>query len=134
MKALFILLSVLSGALACAHDEGHGPKLTDVGKYGGVVSPVVATKEASLGTKAKLVYKAELVRTEDAGVKLYLYDKDMNQLDVSRFTKSAKGVVEIIKKKKTTKTPFELSLVDGAFTGSYPKPSSRPFNIDVTVK
>lgn len=134
MKIKIILLSVLLGAFALAHDEGHGPKLTDVGKYGGVVSPVIDAKETNLGAKANLVYKAELVRMEDTGVKLYLYDKEMKPLDPTRFTNTAKAVVEVMKKKKATKTPFELTLTDGAFLGTYPKPSSRPFNIDVTVK
>lgn len=134
MRCLGILLAASLSLPAFAHDEGHGPKLTDAGKMGGVVTAVVLAKEAKLGPKATLLYKAELTRSEEGVVRIYLYDKDMNPLDAARFGKSAKAVLESHKKKKTTRTPFTLTLEDGAFTGRAPKASSKPFNIDATFK
>lgn len=134
MRCLGVLLAASLSLPAFAHDEGHGPKLTDAGKMGGVVTAVVPAKEAKLGPKAVLLYKAELTRSDDGIVRVYLYDKDMKALDPSRFGKSAKAVLESHKKKKTTRVPFALVLEEGAFTGKTPKPASKPFNIDVTFK
>ena len=68
MKKLALLL-LLSASPVLAHDEGHGPKLSDVAKQGGVVSPVIDAKEHDLGAKAAVVFKAELVRAEDGTVR-----------------------------------------------------------------
>jgi len=126
-----LLIGSLAGP-ALAHDEGHGPKLTDQGQQGGVVSPVIDKKELSKGAKAAVVYKAELVRSEDDQVSVYLYDQQMNPLDTAKLGKSAKGVVETHTKGKATTVPFTLNLAEGAFTGKSPKPARKPFNIDVT--
>lgn len=134
MKHLSWTLPLVLAAVAFAHDEGHGPKLTDQPKMGGVVTAVVEAKDAAKGPEAPLVYKAELVRSEDGKARVYLYDKDMTALDLSTFDKKAKGVVETIKKKKVSKVSFELALLDGAFVGRPPKPAKKPFNIDVTLQ
>jgi len=133
-KTIGILITLLVASTSFAHDGGHGPKLTDTAKQGGVVSPVIAAKDANIGKKADLVYKAELVRSEDGTVRVYFYDKKMNPLDLSKFEKSIQGIVETMKKKKMSKTPFALKLEDNAFVGKAPKPASKPFNIDVHVK
>jgi hypothetical protein len=134
MRYLGVLLAALLSLPAFAHDEGHGPKLTDAGKMGGVVTAVVLVKEAKLGPKAVLLYKAELTRSEDGIVRVYLYDKDMRPLDPARFGRSAKAVLESHKKKKTSRTSFPLTLEDGAFTGRAPKAPGKPFNIDAAFK
>lgn len=134
MKHLSWTLPLVLAAAAIAHDEGHGPKLEDQAKMGGVLTAVVEAKDAAKGPAAALVYKAELVRSEDGKARVYLFDKSMNALDLSKFNKKAKGVVESVKKKKTTKTPFELVLEDGAFVGTPPKPAKKPFNLDVTLQ
>ena len=133
MKKLLLLPLVLAVSSVLAHDEGHGPKLTDMAKQGGVLAPVVEAKDHELGAKANVVYKAELVRSEDGTVRVYLYDKDMKALDLKGFDKKASGVVEVVKKGKVSKTPFSLELKGGAFAGKPPKPSRKPFNIDVTL-
>ena len=130
-----LLLSLALGCMTTfAHDEGHGPKLTDLGKYGGLVRPVIDLKEAKRGAKALLLHKAELVRSEDRGMKVYLYDKDMNPLDLGKLEAKGKGSVETVKKGKATRVPFELTLNELAFTGSYPAPKQKPFNIDIILK
>jgi hypothetical protein len=133
MKKYIALLTFALSFSAFAHDEGHGPKLTDSPKQGGVVSPVIDAKEASKGAKASVVHKAELVRSEDGNVRVYLYDKDLNPLDLTKFDKTAKGVLEFKKNKKWSKTPFSLTQEDGAFVAKAPKAATKPFNIDVHV-
>lgn len=131
MKRLVFAL-LLSASPAFAHDGGHGPKLSDTAKQGGVVAPVIEAKDHALGAKAAVVYKAELVRAEDGAVSVHLYSQDMAPLDLKGFEAKAQGIVEIVRKNKVSKTPFSLILKDGVFTGKPPKPSRKPFNIDVT--
>ena len=136
----FILASVIFlSAMALAHDEGHGPKLTDTPKQGGKIAPVIAASDASKGIKAALIYKSELVREEDGTIKVFFYDKGMNPLpetQFSTFDKAASAIVEHVKKGKITKThKFSLELKDGVFAGKLgEKPATATFNIDVKVK
>lgn len=130
-----VIGGVLAAALslpAAAHDEGHGPKLTDAGKMGGVLTAVVLAKDAKLGTKAELVYKAELTRAEDGTVRVYLYDKDMKPMSGAALPKKAKAVLQSKKGKKWTSVAFPLKATAAGFEGKAPKPAGRPFNIDVT--
>lgn len=126
MKPLLVLL-LATGALA--HDEGHGPKLLDAPPKGGVLAPVIDMKD-----RDKVLYKAELVRSEEGVVRVYIYDNDLKPLDAARFAKTAKGDVEIKRKGKFHKTPFTLTREDGVFVGKAPKPAKKPFNIDVHLK
>ena len=137
-KLMLIGLALLTG-LSIAHDEGHGPKLSDSPKQGGKVAPVIAAEEAPKGLKASLIYKSELVRSEDDLIKVYLYDKDMNPLpaaQLSQFVKAAMGTVEHVKKGKIAKTSkFSLELKNGVFEGNLgEKPKTQTFNIDVKMK
>jgi len=131
---LLVLALVIFRLPAFGHDEGHGPKLTDSGKQGGVVSPVVDMKDAKKGASAALVYKAELVRSDDGTVRVYFYDQYMKALDLSKFSPQADGVVEFKKGKKWEAGKFTLKATDGAFLGTVSKPKTKPYNIDIHVK
>jgi hypothetical protein len=134
-KHMLTLILLALPTLAFAHDEGHGPKLTDSGKQGGIVAPVIDAKDVDKGAKAEFIYKAELVRSEDGSVRLYVYDKDMKPMALeAKFGKEASGIVETEKKKEVTKTPFSLRLEEGAFLGKPEKPAIKPFNIDIRLK
>lgn len=128
-----LLSSILCSPALQAHDEGHGPKVTDVAKQGGVVAPVILAQDVAKGAKAALVHKAELVRTDEGIVRVYLYDSEMRPLDLAAFSKEAKGYLEYKKNKKWTKTPFALAQEEGAFVGKPPKAGVKPFNIDIHV-
>lgn len=119
---------------ALGHDEGHGPKLSDTGKFGGIVSPVVKKAEAKLGPKAALVHKAELVRSADGTVRIYLYDQAMKPLDLKSFDKAGSASLASKVKGKWKSTDFALEQKDGNFSGKMPKAESKPYNIDVTLK
>lgn len=134
MRYLGLLLAASLSLPAFAHDEGHGPKLTDAGKMGGVMTAVVLAKDAKLGAKAPLVYKAELTRSEDGTVRVYFYDKDMKPLDIAGLPKTAKAELQAKKRKKWTSTPFTLKKGAEGYEGAAPKPGSKPFNIDVSLK
>lgn len=133
MKYLGVLLAASLSAPAFAHDEGHGPRIVDAGRMGGVLTAVVLAKDAKLGTKAPLVYKAELTRADDGTVRVYFYDKDMKPLDLAAFPKTAKAALQAKKRRKWTSTPFILEKADDSYEGKAPKPTSKPFNIDVTI-
>ncbi|MCM2283104.1 MAG: hypothetical protein NDI61_14775 [Bdellovibrionaceae bacterium] len=132
---LMFFVSVLTLSVSSfAHDEGHGPKLTDSGKYGGLVSGMVMKAEASKGAKATLVHKAELVRSSDGAVRIYVYDLSMKPLDTKRFASKGSAVLIAKVKGKSKESVFALEQKDGAFVGKMPKPEAKPFNIDVTLK
>lgn len=134
MKKLLVALTLGLAGSVFAHDEGHGPKLADAGKYGGLVSAVVFKAEAKKGASATLVYKAELVRSTDGTTRIYLYDTTMKPLDMKGF--DAKGTAELGAKVKGKwkDVPFKLNLEGTSFIGKMPKPEAKPFNVDVTLK
>lgn len=134
MKKWILTLAVVMANSAFAHDEGHGPKLSDTGKFGGLVSSVVKKAEASKGASAALVHKAELVRASDGTARVYLYDDKMAPLDLKGFDKSATADLAAKVKGKYKKSPFRLELKENAFVGALPKIEGKPYDIDVTLK
>ncbi len=134
MKKIFMILSMLCLSISAqSHDEGHGPKLADTGKYGGLVSAVILKQDAKLGGSATLVHKAELVRSSDSTVRLYIYDSRMKPLKATDFALKAQASLASKTKGKWTSTSFELDFKDGFFIGKMPKPISKPYNIDVVL-
>ncbi len=136
MKYVMSIALLLSG-LAFGHDEGHGPKLSDSPKQGGKVASVVDAK--AKGDAAAVLYKSELVQDASGNVKVYLYDREMNQLDqlkIAKFAKDGLGVVEHLKKGKVSKTTkFPLELKEGVYVGKFRSGASTPtFNVDVKLK
>lgn len=132
MKKIALLLCALGLPLmAFGHDESHGPKISDTGKYGGLVRPVVNAGDAKLGTKAGLVYKAELVRSTDGTLRVYLYDKNMKALDGKSFDAKASALLGAKVKGKWKNSEFSLNKKDSSFVGKMPKPETKPYSIDV---
>lgn len=134
MKKILALFTLIFASTAFAHDEGHGPKLTDSPKQGGVLAPVVKATEANKQGHASVIYKAELVRSEDGTARVYLYDREMNALPSTSFEKTVKAVLEAKKKGKWLKTSFELKFENDHFMGKAPQSPAKPFNIDVMLK
>lgn len=132
MKKILVLILGISLSVF-AHDEGHGPKLTDAPKQGGLVSPVVLAKDASLGTKAEMKHKAEIVRSQDGTVRVYFYDKAMAPLKSGVLAVKASGNLITQKKGKVTEQKFDLTWKEDHFEGKSPKPNRKPYNIDVKV-
>lgn len=133
MKKLLVILSLV-GAFAHAHDEGHGPKLGDQPKFGGKVAAVINKTEIKKGTKAEMLFKAELTKNNQNVVRVYLYDKEMKPVKLDGF-KDASGELQF-KDRKTKKWgshEFKFTKKDGAFEGKLPTSPRRPFNIDVSV-
>lgn len=131
MKSILLLLLTCSLSVF-AHDEGHGPKLNDAPKQGGIVAPVVLAKDAKLGTKAPMKHKAEIVRSQDGTVRVYFYDQTMNPKE-GGFAPKAVGILISGKKGKMTEQQFELQWKEDHFEGKSPKPVRKPYNIDVKV-
>jgi hypothetical protein len=134
MKTLILGLVLVLSTSLLAHDEGHGPRLTDAPLYGGVVAPAIQASNAKLGRKAPLIYKGELLRSEDGIVRIYIYSTKMKPLSLSQFDKKGKAILETKGKNGWEKKEFSLTLVDNSFTGALPKGKIRkPYNIDVFV-
>lgn len=128
------MLLLIIGINAFAHDEGHGPKLTDAAKQGGVVAPVILAKDANLGQKAPLKYKAEIARSQDGTVRVYFYDQKMDFLKTGILAVKATGHLISGKKGKMTEQKFDLQWKEDHFEGKSPRPTRKPYNIDVKVK
>lgn len=133
IKIILLAVFFASATPVLAHDEGHGP-ITDAGNYGGVITVVVESKGAPKGTEMPLVYQAELTRSEDGTVRVYVYDKIMKPFLSESLGKTANALVISPKDGKEIKTPFTLILEGTAFVGMAPKPAGKPFRIDVTFK
>ncbi|HET9240110.1 MAG TPA: hypothetical protein VFO10_22800 [Oligoflexus sp.] len=134
LSALLLAISFASSIPALAHDEGHGPKLSDTGKFGGLVSAVVAKKDAKLGPKAQLMNKAELVRSPDGKLQVYVYDAEMKPVDASAWDKTAKVTMATEKKGKWQSKDFTITYDGKAFSGQMPAPIGKPFNLDFVFK
>lgn len=134
MKMTITLIALLASLTAFSHDEGHGPKLVDSGKYGGVLASVIKEADISKGTKSERVYKAELVKSEDNEISVYIYDEKMNLIPMAKFHAEAKATLEIEKNHKFITEDFKLTAKANHFVGMSPKPQKRPFNIDVRIK
>jgi hypothetical protein len=133
VSALAFSLSI-SANFALAHDEGHGPKLTDQPKQGGMVMPVISKDEANKGPAATLIYKSELVKKEDGTVTLYIYDQMFKPVALSKFGKSAQ--VKIGPMRKNPKWPsetFTLEQKGDSFVGKAPTAKVKPYYMDITL-
>jgi hypothetical protein len=134
MKKLILGLVLLLATSTAAHDEGHGPVLTDSPEHGGVVAPVIQASNVKLGRKAPLVYKGELLRSENGDVRVYLYNTKMKALPLSKFDKNAKAILESKGKNGWDKKEFSLALSSDSFIGTLPKGKfKKPYNIDVFI-
>lgn len=134
-KAILASALVLGFASSVfAHDEGHGPKVSDTGKYGGIVSGVVAKADANKGAHAHATHKAELVRSGDGTVRLYVYDTAMKPVDAKSLDAKAAATVYSGTKGKTSKSEFALEQKEGTYVGTLPKAVKAPYTIEVTLK
>lgn len=134
MKFLTIAFLLMS-RMVFAHDEGHGPKLGDQPKFGGKVTAVIDRQEVNKGAKAAMLYKAELTKTGDNVVRVYLYDQAMKPLSIADLGASEGEL--LFKDKKTKKMAshaFKFEKKDGFYEGKLPTEPRRPFNVDVTIK
>lgn len=130
MKTFFLVVLMVLSFTTFAHEGGHGD-VEDGGKFGGILSPIVAKSEAGLGNKAKFLYKAELVRTASGVLRFYIFDKDMNLLDLKEFSQEISAKLEVKKKGKFTYVgDFKLQKNGNHYKGQLPKIEYKPFNID----
>jgi nitrogen fixation protein FixH len=130
MKLLSAFILLLSLNLF-AHDEGHGPAITDESMQGGKVTAIINYKEVNNGRKAKMLYKGELV-VEGTNVKLYVYDKNMKDVSLDKFS----NTVDAVQLERGNSSKFTLKLSDNKkyFEGKRLKNKRVPYNIDVKIK
>jgi hypothetical protein len=132
MKTLILGLVLLLSTSVMAHDEGHGPRLTDSPEHGGVIAPAIQASNAKSGRKAPLIYKGELLRSEDGTIRVYVYNSKMEALPLSKFEKNGKAILETKSKSGWAKKELSLTLAGDSFVGALPKgPIRKPYNIDV---
>lgn len=130
MKYFLTMLMFLFSLLALAHEGGHGD-VEEGGKFGGIMAPIVSKAEAGKGNKAKFLYKAELVRSESGKLSFYIFDNQMNLVDLKNFGPTINAKLEVKKKGKFTYVgEFKLEKKDNHFSGQLPKIDYKPFNID----
>ncbi|MAX66518.1 MAG: hypothetical protein CME66_06250 [Halobacteriovoraceae bacterium] len=130
MKILTVLTLVLSFNLF-AHDEGHGPAVTDESMQGGKVTAIIDYKQVNDGRKAEMLYKGELV-IEGLDVKLFIFDKKMKEVPLDQFSK----IVTAVQLERGKQSKFKLTLDESKkfYSGKREKNKRVPYNIDVKVK
>lgn len=134
MKMFIVLMSLILSFNLFAHEGGHG-EVGEGGKFGGVMAPIVDKSEAGTGAKAKVLYKAELVRAESGKLSFYIFDSKMNLIDLKAFAPEISAKLEVKKKGKFTYVgDFKLTKSGNHFTGQLPKIDYKPFNIDFFLK
>lgn len=130
MKSFFILI-VLMSLSAFAHEGGHG-HVTEGGKFGGIMTPVVSKSEAGKGDKARTLFKAELVRAASGKLSLYLFDEKMNVLGLDGFGETVTANLEVKKKGKFTYVgEFKFKKAGKHYEAQLPQVEYKPFNIDL---
>jgi hypothetical protein len=124
MKILIAIVSLLFVSQGVvAHDGGHhDPHAADPSKRIESIFPKSGSKEA--------VYKGALTKDEEGTVRLSVYDLGTNAPTAKDFKKTAQGQVTA---KNSKPLSFELTLDGATFVGKAPKPSKKPFNIDITL-
>lgn len=131
MKTLFGILLLIISLSTLAHEGGHG-EVDEGGKFGGITSPIVDNGQAGMGSKAKVLYKAELVRGESGKISLYIFDHKMNLVNLAIFENEVEAKLEVKKKGKFSYFgSFKLSKHGNHFMGQLPKVEYKPFNIDL---
>lgn len=134
MKVLILCLALIYSFHPLAHEGGHG-EVEEGGKFGGIMSPIVDKAQAGMGSKAKVLYKAELVRAESGKLSFYIFDTKMNLVDLKSFSPEISAKLEVKKKGKFTYVgDFKLTKRGNHFTGQLPKIDYKPFNIDFFLK
>lgn len=132
MKFFTLMMALLLNVTAFAH-EGHGEMPVEPAKYGGVLGNVVSEKKMKAREKHNPpLMKAEIVRSEDDTVRVYLYDLKMDPLKTENLSGEAQGIVENNRAKTNQK--FSLKSQGDHYKGKMPKQKKRPFNIYITFK
>ena len=132
MKILTLVLTLFMSLSAIAH-EGHGEMPVEPAKYGGVLGNVVSEKKMKEKVKHNpALMKAEIVRSEDGMVRVYLYDLNMNAFKTESFSSEAKGTVENNRAK--TNQNFTLKAHGDHYMGKMPKQKKKPYNVYLTFK
>lgn len=128
-KFISIVLTVVSLSVF-AHEGGHG-HVTEGGKFGGIMAPIVDKTEAGKGDKAKTLYKAELVRAASGKLSFYIFDVKMKVMDLGTFGEEIDAKLEVKKKGKFTYFgELKLKKAGNHFEGQLPQIDYKPFNID----
>lgn len=134
MKSFLLTALLFTSLLSLAHEGGHGA-ITEGGKFGGITAPVMSKSEAGNGDKAKTLFKAELVRSEDGTLRVYLFDASMKLLPLNDFSEKIEAKLEVKKKGKFTYVgAFEFKKASNHFIGKLPVVEFKPFNIDMFFK
>ena len=118
-----------------AHDEGHGPKLTDPAQYGGKVAPVIFKSDVSKGRKATMHFKAEVTKNASGKMRVYLYDTKMVLLDKIAI-KQPNGIIYYKDKKtgKGKKVTLKVSQQKSEIYTQLPKEIRGKFDFDFTFE
>lgn len=112
--------------------EGHGEAPRDPSRFGGLLSGVVEAKKMKKNENNPVLYKAELVRSEDGTLRLYVFDLGMKSIGLDQFSQKIEASVENIKNK--IKLNFSLEKSGEYYLGKMPKVTKRPFDLFFKLK
>lgn len=131
MKVLIFITTLFISLSAFTHVGHEMP--TEPAKYGGVLGNVMEESKGHRhkGHDERPLLKAEVVRSEDGTIRLYVYDLKMNQLKADAFSKEARVTVD--NRRAKTKDKFTLKAAGDHFIGTMPKQRKKPFDLYITL-
>ena len=144
MKTLSLgaALSLFTSLTVFAHEGGHHPTVTDSGRYGGLVTAITEKPshhdhhdhhdhDHTDETTSK--FKAELVRSTDHTVHLYIYTETMTPADPKSLGNEVKSSLVQGASKKTKKEGFSLKFDGKSYKGSSPAVVHKPYSMEFTI-
>ncbi len=135
----FAVLALLHNLLITkmhAHEGGHHPTVTDGGRYGGLIAPLVEEHHDHHGHhehEHESKFKAELVRGTDLSVYVYIYKDGMNPADTKILGNDIQGAIVSGSGKKKKLEDFTLKLAGKSYTGKSPKINERPYTMEFKI-
>ncbi len=128
LSAALVLFSVT----AFGHDEGHGPKIKNQGKYGGRMSSVIFKKDAS-NKHAKAQYAAEMTSSADGTLRLYFYDTKLQPASISVKQVTGNASYKSKDTRKSTTSKIEFKQNGSSFDSKLPADIGGTVSLEVDI-
>lgn len=126
VAASFLSLSVF------AHDEGHGPKVKNQGKYGGKMTSVILKKDHD-AADAKAHYIAELTLSNDGMLRVYFYDTNLQPTVIAPKALTGTLIIKNKNAKNSSKTNLVFNPKGNSFEAKIDPVANRSAGLELVI-